>query len=95
MTLQFKVLKRATMNSSELVRIGKLAKEAGVRPSKIRFYVKEKLLYPATRTEARYQLFDRQRTLHLLRRIQQMQDDERLTITEIRERLGQLGEDEK
>jgi len=82
------------MNSSELVKIGKLAKEAGVRPSKIRFYVKEKLLHPATRTEARYQLFDRQRTLRLLRRIQQMQDDERLTIPEIRERLGPLGEDE-
>ncbi len=82
------------MNSSELVKIGKLAKEAGVRPSKIRFYVKEKLLHPATLTEAGYQLFVRQRTLRLLRRIQEMQDDERLTIAEIRERLRQLREDE-
>ncbi len=83
------------MNSSELVRIGKLAKEAGVRPSKIRFYIKEKLLHPAASTQAGYQLFELQQTLRLLRRIQQMQDDERLTIAEIRERLHQLGEDER
>jgi DNA-binding transcriptional MerR regulator len=75
------------MNGSELIKIGKLAKEAGVRSSKIRFYIKEQLMHPADHTEAGYQLFDRQRSLYLLRHIQDMQERERLTIPEIRERL--------
>lgn len=81
------------MDSSKLVKIGKLAKDAGIRPSKIRFYVKENLLYPTAYTSAGYQLFDQHRTLHLLHRIQQMQENERLTIPEIWERLGQQCED--
>ena len=75
------------MNGSELIKIGKLAKEAGVRPSKIRFYVREHLIHPADHTQAGYQLFDQQLSLHLLRHIQHMQEHERLTIPEIRERL--------
>ncbi len=72
----------------ELVKIGALAKAAGVLPSTVRFYVKRGLLAPKTTSPGGFLLFDRQEALERLLRIQVLQRQRRLTLDEIRETLG-------
>ncbi len=74
--------------SDNLLKVGALAQEAGVLPSKIRYYVKEGLLEPVGQTPGGFLLFDKQRTLARLKAIQRLQMKQRLTLLEIRERLS-------
>ena len=79
----------STLNdTTDLVTIGKLAKDAGVLPSTVRFYVKEGLLQVADHTPGGFFLFDRIFTLKRIERIQSLKE-QRLTLAEIREKLLQ------
>lgn len=75
------------VDKTSFVRIGQLAKLAGIFPSKIRYYVQEGLLSPADRTRGGYYLFNESRSLDRLRFINELQQRERLSLTEIKERL--------
>lgn len=70
------------------MKVGVLAQEAGVLPSKIRYYVKEGLLEPVDQTQGGYFLFARRAALGRLRLIDRLQREKRLTIAEIRQRLA-------
>ena len=73
-----------------LIKTGELASLAGVLPSKIRYYVKEGLLEPSDLTAGGYCLFEEKRALSRLRQIAHLQTAERLTISEIKDRLRHL-----
>lgn len=75
------------VSKTSLVKIGQLAKLAGVLPSKIRYYVQEGLLSPVDRTRGGYYLFDESKSLDRLRLIDELRLRERLSLTEIKERL--------
>jgi len=75
------------VDKTSLVKIGQLAKLAGILPSKIRYYVQEGLLSPVDRTRGGYYLFNRSESLDRLRLIDELQGRERLSLTEIKERL--------
>lgn len=77
--------------SVSLVKVGDLAKSAGVLPSTVRFYVKEGLLEPHSHTRGGFLLFDPDSALKRLRQIRRYQIVERLTLSEIRERLRTIG----
>ena len=68
------------------VTIGKLARDAGVLPSTVRFYVKEGLLQVTDHTPGGFFLFDRASALKRIERIQALKE-QRLTLAEIREQL--------
>ena len=72
-----------------LVKIGQLAKQAGILPSKIRFYVQEGLIYPVDRTRGGYYLFEESEALDRLQLIMRLRTEERLSINEIKERISQ------
>ena len=71
-----------------LVKIGQLAKQADILPSKIRFYVQEELLEVVDKTNGGYYLFDEQSALKRLKLIEKMQKEQRLRLHEIREKLN-------
>lgn len=75
------------VGKTSLVKIGQLAKLAGIFPSKIRYYVQEGLLSSVDRTRGGYYLFDESKSLDRLRLIDELQRRERLSLTEIKERL--------
>lgn len=75
------------VDKTPLLKIGQLAKLAGILPSKIRYYVQEGLLSPVDRTRGGYYLFDRSESLSRLRLIDKLRRKERLSLTEIKERL--------
>ena len=75
------------MNGSQLVRVGVLARQAGIPVSTIHYYVQQGLLRPAARTSGGYHLFNPDVALPRLRRIRDLQERERLRLAEIRERL--------
>ena len=72
-----------------LIKTGQLAKQAGILPSKVRFYVKEGILLPLSQTPGGYCLFDGTEAIERLREIDELQSKHRLTIKEIRWKLGQ------
>ena len=71
---------------TNLVTIGKLARDAGVLSSTVRFYVKEGLLQVTDHTPGGFFLFDRASALKRIERIQALKE-QRLTLAEIREQL--------
>jgi len=71
---------------TNLVTIGKLARDAGVLPSTVRFYVKEGLLQVSDHTPGGFFLFDRASALKRIERIQALKE-QRMTLAEIREWL--------
>jgi MerR family copper efflux transcriptional regulator len=75
------------MNGPQLVRVGVLARQAGIPVSTIHYYVQQGLLRPTARTSGGYHLFDPAVALPMLRRIRDLQQRERLRLAEIRERL--------
>ena len=75
------------MRNPNLVKTGRLAKRAGVLCSTIRFYVKLGLLEPVDYTPGGYHLFDGLEALRRLRAVQQLKEQERLTLAEINQRL--------
>ncbi len=74
---------------TERVRIGRLAKDAGVLPSTVRYYVKEGLLRAVAHTRGGFFLFDREEALKRIAYIQSLKA-QRFTLAEIREQF--LGE---
>ncbi len=79
------------MQQTSYVTIGRLSREADVLPSTIRFYIQQGLLAAAGRTPGGFLLFELDLALARIRRIQELQRQERLTLAEIRERLVQEG----
>ena len=77
------------MYGSNLIKVGGLAKQAGVLPSTIQFYVKIGLLQPLDHTPGGYHLFDESEALERVRVVQHFRAKERLTLAEIRQRLLQ------
>ncbi len=75
------------MNAAQVVRVGVLAREAGVPVSTIHYYIRQGLLRPAGRTGGGYQLFNPDVSLPRIRRIRELQQHERLRLAEIRERF--------
>ena len=71
-----------------LIKTGQLAKGAGILPSKVRFYVREGILLPVDQTPGGYCLFDSKAAIERLREIDELQRKERLTIQEIKLKLG-------
>ncbi len=75
-------------DKTSLVKIGRIAQLASILPSKVRYYVKEGLLEPVDRTRGGYYLFDREKSLERLKRIEELKSKKRLSLPEIRERLN-------
>ncbi len=80
------------MNEPRLVRVGVLARDAGVPVSTIHYYVNQGLLLPAGRTKSGYQLFNPDVALSRMRHIRDLQKRERLKLAEIRELLDKEDE---
>jgi DNA-binding transcriptional MerR regulator len=77
-----------------LIKTGQLAKRAGILPSKVRFYVKESILHPVSQTPGGYCLFDGTEAIERLRQIDELQSKQRLTIQEIKLKLGEVEVDD-
>ncbi|MDQ6659588.1 MAG: MerR family transcriptional regulator [Chloroflexota bacterium] len=73
-------------HDTDRVTIGKLARDADVLPSTVRYYVKEGLLQVADHTLGGFFLFDRASAPQRIERIQILKG-QRLTLVEIREQL--------
>lgn len=70
-----------------LLKIGELAKEAGVRPSTIRYYTAIGLLIPAEITPSGYRLYERDFTLERIRFIRSVVNG-KPTLRTLREKLN-------
>ena len=77
-----------------LIKTGQLAKQAGILPSKVRFYVKEGILQPVGQTPGGYCLFDGKEAMQRLCEIDELQNKQRLTIREIKHKLCEAEVDE-
>jgi len=75
-------------DKTSLAKIGRIARLAGVLPSKVRYYLKEGLLDPVDRTRGGYYLFDIDKSLDRLKLIQELKSKERLSLPEIREKVN-------
>lgn len=76
----------AAVASSDLLRIGDLAKKTGETLATLRHWMKQGLLEPADTTEAGYQLFEPE-AADRVQRIRELQSDRR-TLAEIRQVLA-------
>lgn len=72
------------IKDSGLIKIGELAKMFSVLPSTINFYTREGLIKEAGRSQGGYRLYDAEKTLRLLRKIENLQTKQRYTIEEIK-----------
>jgi DNA-binding transcriptional MerR regulator len=70
----------------ELLRIGQLAKETGELVTTIRFWTNEGLLGVKEYSQGGYQLYEPS-MIKRVKEIRNLQNDKRLTIAEIKERL--------
>jgi len=70
-----------------LIKIGQLAKLAGVLPSTIHFYTKEGLLKFVAETQGGYRLYDKLQAFKRIQEIQELQRVHRLTLEEIKRKL--------
>jgi len=73
--------------NKNILKIGQLAKIAGVLPSTIHFYTQEGLLKPVGRSRGGYRYYDRDQSLKTVERIFNLQNKKRLTIQEIKKIL--------
>jgi len=73
--------------STELIKIGELAKLAKVLPSTIHYYTKEGLLNFTDETRGGYRLYEKNQALNRIRLIRVLQSRHRLTISEIKKRI--------
>ena len=83
----FRVIPAKDGRSRNLVKIGELAREFQILPSTINFYTREGLLPEAARSVGGYRLYNRERSLALLKKIENLQRTKRLTIDEIKKML--------
>ena len=72
---------------TNLITIGELAKKAGIRKSKARFYFDQGLIKSEDRTESGYNLFSETEGLKRLKEIDRLQKVKRLRIKEIKEAI--------
>ena len=72
---------------SHLVKIGELARMFSVLPSTINFYTREGLLPADGFSQGGYRLYDPQKALKILNKINDLQNKKRLTIKEIKKTL--------
>jgi len=70
-----------------LLRIGEVAKVAGVPLSTVRYYTDIGLLKVASHTKGGYRLYDKEETLNIIRKIKPVVDRRR-TLMQIREDLA-------
>ena len=66
-----------------LLKVGEVAKEAGVRPSTVKFYTEQGLLEVADYTRGGYRLYDREKTIRRIIAIRQM-TARRISLVELR-----------
>jgi len=71
---------------TKLLRIGQLAKQTGELVTTIRFWTKEGLLEVKDYSRGGYQLYD-PAMIERVKKIRRLQNEERLTIAEIKEQL--------
>lgn len=81
-----KTLRAATVRK-RLFKIGELAKETGENLNAIRHWTEKGLLEVAEHTESGYQLFDHS-MVERTKEIRRLQKEERLSLEEIKQRLG-------
>lgn len=73
--------------NSGLLKIGQLAKLAGVLPSTIHFYTQEGILKPRGWSRGGYRLYQKEEALNALEKVEYLQVKKRLTIEEIKKVL--------
>lgn len=66
--------------------IGEIAKEANISTSAIRYYIKQGLIAPVGHSQGGFALFN-QAIIKKIKKIKQLQQEERLSINEIKRRL--------
>lgn len=69
------------------LKIGQLARQAGVLPSTINFYTNEGLLKSSVRSQGGYRLYEPVYAVAQIKKIQKLQNEKRLTIEEIKKSL--------
>ncbi len=67
-----------------LLKIGELANEINRLPSAIHFYTQEGLIKPDSFTRGGYRLYEKRKTLLLIKEIERLQLKKRWTIKEIK-----------
>jgi len=70
-----------------LVKIGELAKMFSVLPSTINFYTREGLIKENGRSQGGYRLYDPNKAMRILKKIEELQTKKRYTIEEIKSLL--------
>lgn len=75
-----------TSRKEKPLRIGQLAKDAGIPTSAIRYYVKQGLITPIGHSEGGFALFT-QEAVEKIKKIKRLQKEERLSISEIKRKL--------
>jgi len=68
-------------------RVGELAKQTSISIHTLRFYLKESLIEAVSKTESGYHLYNMD-TIKRVKLIKKLQDVERLSLREIKKRLG-------
>lgn len=72
---------------NKLLKIGEIAKVVGEQITTIRYWTNEGLLEVEDRTPGGYQLYNKSKVIKRAREIRRLQNEERLTVAEIKERL--------
>jgi len=75
------------LKEEKQLKIGQLAKEAGISRSAIRYYVEKGLITPAAYSKGGFMLFS-QNAMGRIKEIKRLQKEERLSIAEIKKRVG-------
>lgn len=70
-----------------LVKIGELAQMFSVLPSTINFYTREGLLKEDGRSQGGYRLYNPEKAMRVLKKIDELQNKKRFTIDEIKKLL--------
>lgn len=73
--------------SNNLIRIGELSRQTGETIHTLHFWIKEGLITSKNKTEGGYQLFD-EKTIEKINEIRSLQKNQRLTLSEIKQKLG-------
>ncbi|PLX26049.1 hypothetical protein C0580_00730 [Candidatus Parcubacteria bacterium] len=82
-----KKLTRLDSSITRLVKIGELARLFSVLPSTINFYTREGLLPEDGRSQGGYRLYNVEKAMSRLRKIEHLQNKKRFTIEEIKKML--------
>lgn len=75
------------IKDSGLIKIGELAKMFSVLPSTINFYTREGLLKADARSQGGYRLYNPEKAIRILKKIDDLQNKKRYTIEEIKRLL--------